>query len=148
MKQLPCSKMSLSMSKVYTVKFQTQLGAQRLSWTLGLSFHQKLSVSIAMSMIISFVTFKVFSTIRLVFISSGFPKPIVAIMLPNGTRVSGDFLPRSQIDLNEFYMCTAKNELGESNMISNFTGFNLLPIIGSIFLVVFLSASKFLEVNH
>ena len=69
-------------------------------------------------------------------------------MLPNGTRVNGDFLPRSEIDLNEFYMCTAKNELGESNMISNFSGFNLLPIIGSIFLVVFLSASKILKINH
>ena len=63
-------------------------------------------------------------------------------MLPNGTRVNGSHLDRAEIDSNEFYMCTAKNELGETNMISTFNGFNIFPIIGSLFVAVFLSASK------
>ena len=37
-------------------------------------------------------------------------------------------------------MCTAKNELGESNMISNFEQLSIIPIIGSVFAVLFLSA--------
>ena len=63
-------------------------------------------------------------------------------MLPNGTRINDNRLGHAEVDPNEFYMCTAKNELGESNMISNFNGINILPIIGSLFVAIFLSASK------
>ena len=37
-------------------------------------------------------------------------------------------------------MCTAKNDLGESNMISNFEQLSIIPIIGSVFAVLFVSA--------